>query len=156
MLLLQDRSQSLILPVPPAPTLSSCSYTQVRFPPGAERAPRHLQGGSWKLPGNFPASPSARWGQSGGRGQAGAVSGLGGPARKSPGLNVIHQASVAASSACGVHVPACCPQPGSGLRFPGSWVALLPWNTGASVGLQSHTKWAGHAHAFRGHDPRTS
>ena len=46
------------------------------------------------------------------------------------GLNVIHQPSVAASSACGVHVPACCPQPGSGLRFPGSWVALLPWNTG--------------------------
>lgn len=72
------------------------------------------------------------------------------------GLNVIHQASAAASSACGVHVPACCPRPGSVLRFPGSWVALLPWNTEASVGLQSHTKRGGRAHAFRGHDPQTS
>ena len=45
------------------------------------------------------------------------------------GLNVIHQASAAANSACAVHVPACCPRPSSVLRFPGSWVALLPWNT---------------------------
>ena len=64
-----------------------------------------------------------------------------GPVWREPGqkvpLWVEHYplSTVGANSACGVHVPASCPQPGLILRFSGSWVALSPWNTGVSVGL---------------------
>lgn len=79
-------------------------------------------------PGNVPASPSGRWGQSGGRGQAGAVSGLGGPARRSPGAEC--------------HPPSfcCCQQrlwrPRACL-LPTAWLGpQIPWLLGGPAAME--------------------
>lgn len=114
-----------------------------------DELPASLEGRSRKSRGNAPAPTRVP----GGGGPVGTASGLGRPARRSPGLEHYLPSMAGANSACGVHVPASCLQPGVVLRFSGTQEALLPRSAGVSVGLPGPTDLFGLAHPLWGRHP---